>query len=332
MVDRLRPQHLLGPPGSRRGVRHQLATYRRPLEAPHKSAYVYHFVHNVNALGTVDTSVTADTTLYGVFDDGSSKTYVAYNPYAEERTVTFSDGTTLDVPANSLATSNGDVTPGLAPGIGGSGDPGDTTPPSAPTNLSSPAAGTTAIDLTRDAASDGDTGVAEYTAYVDGTATQTVSGTSATVSGLSPDTTYTLAVSATDGAGNESAQSGSIQVTTDAESSGQAPYGGTPTALPGTLEAENYDPGGSGTTLSGSAGSGWSATVTEVATDSYEFAFEPANTAGWPISSSTTAPAGSATAWTTATATTSTPTLATPAASPASTSASSTTTVPPAST
>ena len=90
--------------------------------------------------------------------------------------------------------------------------------------------------------------------------------------------------------------------------------------------------GGSGTTLSGSAGSGWSATVTEVATDSYEFAFEPANTAGWPISSSTTAPAGSATAWTTATATTSTPTLATPAASPASTSASSTTTVPPAST
>ena len=39
--------------------------------------------------------------------------------------------------------------------------------------------------------------------------------------------------------------------------------------------------GGSGTTFSGSSGEGWSATVTNTGTDSYEWSFEPSNTAGF---------------------------------------------------
>jgi len=224
--------------------------------ASHKSAYVYHFVHNINALGSVDTSITADTTMYAVFDDNGSKTYVAYNPYADTRTVTFSDGTTLSVPGNSLKTSNGDVTTGLAPGLGGGGG-GDTQDPTAPTNLSGASGGTSSVDLSWSAASD-NVGVDHYQVYVDGSPGQTVSGTSATVTGLAADTTYTFTVSAVDAAGNESSQSGAVDVTTDAPTSGQAPYGGSPTALPGTLETEDYDTGGSGVaysdTTSGNSG------------------------------------------------------------------------------
>jgi len=246
--------------------------------APHKSAYVYHFVHNINGLGSVDTSITADTTMYAVFDDNGAKTYVAYNPYADTRTVTFSDGTTLSVPGNSLKTSNGDVTTGLAPGIGGSGG-GDTQAPTTPTNFSGSSAGTSSIDLSWDASTD-DTGVDHYNVYVDGTKQQEVFGTSATVTGLSPDTTYDFAVTAIDAAGNESPASSSLAVTTDAESSGQAPYGGSPTALPGTLEAENYDTGGSGVaysdTTSGNTGGAYRSDDVDIETCS-----EGGHNVGW---------------------------------------------------
>ncbi|KAB1186702.1 MULTISPECIES: S8 family serine peptidase [Haloferax] len=105
---------------------------------------------------------------------------------------------------------------------GGSGDDGssDTTAPSAPSNLTSPTQTDTTVDLSWDASTD-DTGVAYYTVYVGSTAWGTTTETSETVTGLAADTSYDCFVTATDAAGNESAQSNTITVTTNTA-------GGTP--------------------------------------------------------------------------------------------------------
>jgi hypothetical protein len=53
--------------------------------------------------GTPDLSVTADTLMYGVFrrDDGK-QTHCAYNGTREIKTVTFSDGVTVQASPNDL--------------------------------------------------------------------------------------------------------------------------------------------------------------------------------------------------------------------------------------
>jgi subtilisin len=105
----------------------------------------------------------------------------------------------------------------------GSSDGGgseDTTAPSAPTNLVSTGTTDTTVDLSWDASSD-DTGVDHYDVYVNGMATVETADTSATIEGLSPETAYDFYVAATDGAGNESDSSGTVTVTTDANSGGE---------------------------------------------------------------------------------------------------------------
>ncbi|WP_275739904.1 glycosyl hydrolase [Halorhabdus sp. SVX81] len=77
-------------------------------EDAQEPAHTRYWLYTLRELGSPDPSVTADTPLYTVFDDGSERTYVAYNADDSATTVTFSDGTTLDVPANSMATSTGD--------------------------------------------------------------------------------------------------------------------------------------------------------------------------------------------------------------------------------
>src|SRR5205807_298362 len=74
--------------------------------------------------------------------------------------------------------------------------------------------------------------------------------TSASLSGLPPSTPYTFTVAALDAAGNASAPSAPLSVTTPALSvttpAPPAPFSGTPIAIPGTFEAENFDLGGEG--------------------------------------------------------------------------------------
>ncbi|QLG49514.1 glycosyl hydrolase [Natrinema halophilum] len=77
------------------------------VEAGETRAHTYHWIHNLRAMGSPDGTVTADTPFYQVFSDGSERTYVAYNASDSSTTVTFSDETTLTVPANSMATSSG---------------------------------------------------------------------------------------------------------------------------------------------------------------------------------------------------------------------------------
>jgi endoglucanase Acf2 len=72
------------------------------LEFGNSRASLHHWLHNLNVLGRVDTSVTADSPTYAVFDNHGQRTHVAYNAEAAERTVRFSDGTTLAVPPRQM--------------------------------------------------------------------------------------------------------------------------------------------------------------------------------------------------------------------------------------
>lgn len=93
------------------------------------------------------------------------------------------------------------------------GEASDTQPPAIPAGLSTGQVTTSSIAISWNPSTD-NVGVTEYKIYVDGSFRQSSGSTSTTVTGLSPSTTYQLAVSAADGAGNESARSSPIQATT----------------------------------------------------------------------------------------------------------------------
>jgi chitinase len=100
--------------------------------------------------------------------------------------------------------------------IGTCGSAGDTTPPSVPTGLISPTQTTSSISLAWNASTDnsGGTGVAGYDVYRGVTIVGSPTSTSLTDTGLSPSTSYTYRVRARDGAGNASAQSTALTVST----------------------------------------------------------------------------------------------------------------------
>jgi len=59
---------------------------------------------SLKEMGSPEFSVTADTPLYAVFKDkNGARTYLAYNARTAPIHVTFSTGTSLDVPPHSLA-------------------------------------------------------------------------------------------------------------------------------------------------------------------------------------------------------------------------------------
>ena len=112
-------------------------------------------------------------------------------------------------------------TPLFPQGFGLTYEPGggedDTTPPTAPGTPTASGVTSTSVTLTWDAATD-DAGVTGYDVVrLQGTAetpAASVTTTSATITGLSPDTSYTFAVYARDAAGNRSPRSGTVTVTT----------------------------------------------------------------------------------------------------------------------
>jgi endoglucanase Acf2 len=88
-------------------------TYLEP-EFGDSRALMYTWIRALAAYGNVDASVTADAPTYAVFKNDEARSYVAYNPGAEPATVTFSDGTKLEVPPKELK-----ETTGAAPAAGG---------------------------------------------------------------------------------------------------------------------------------------------------------------------------------------------------------------------
>jgi len=77
----------------------------RSLKFGISDAQTYHWLHSLNALGSVDASITADYPVAAAFNDAGEITYTAHNYNNTPLVVTFSDGFTLDVPANKMATS-----------------------------------------------------------------------------------------------------------------------------------------------------------------------------------------------------------------------------------
>ncbi|MER7279151.1 fibronectin type III domain-containing protein [Dactylosporangium sp. NPDC000244] len=129
------------------------------------------------------------------------------------------------------ATQNADGWLGLGSiGVGGSTG-GDTTPPSTPTGLTSPAKTSSSVSLSWNASTD-NVGVTGYKVLRGGTQVGTSATTSYTDSGLNASTAYTYTVRAYDAAGNTSADSSSITVTTSATSTPTGlvldDYNGTP--------------------------------------------------------------------------------------------------------
>lgn len=134
----------------------------------------------------------------------------------------------------------------------------DTQAPTVPTNVQVSNETANTIDVSWTASTD-DTGVTEYEIYVDGVLNQTVAVTGATVTGLTPETTYVFTVLAKDAAGNSSAQSSAVNGTTTA-SSGNSCGGGT--SITETFEnipsdnSSGYDT----RNWTGDAGGTWTAT------------------------------------------------------------------------
>jgi chitodextrinase len=108
----------------------------------------------------------------------------------------------------------------------------DTQAPSVPSGLTATASSPSQVDLAWQASTD-NVGVAGYSVYRDGALLNTVSGNTLAFSDntAQPSTTYSYTVDAFDAAGNHSAQSNPVSVTTPALQDTQAP------SIPGGLTA-----------------------------------------------------------------------------------------------
>ncbi|MDC8004976.1 GEVED domain-containing protein [Aureisphaera galaxeae] len=93
------------------------------------------------------------------------------------------------------------------------GGGGDTQAPTAPTNLTSSNITDTTVDLSWNASTD-NVGVTGYEVFESGSSIGTVTGTGATVTGLTANTSYSFTVRAFDAAGNNSGFSNTENVTT----------------------------------------------------------------------------------------------------------------------
>lgn len=92
-------------------------------------ANTYYWVHSLAAAGSPDLSVTADSPLAQVYRNGDVKTYIAANYSGTQKTVKFSDGTTLTVDPCSTATytdGEPEIATPVSPGGGSGGDGGGT--------------------------------------------------------------------------------------------------------------------------------------------------------------------------------------------------------------
>lgn len=104
---------------------------------------------------------------------------------------------------------------------GGTPPSGDTQAPSTPASLASTSKTATSITVAWTASTD-NVGVTGYDVYANSVLKTTVSGVSATITGLTASTSYSIYVKAKDAAGNASASSNTIAVTTNSSGTGTA--------------------------------------------------------------------------------------------------------------
>jgi endo-1,3(4)-beta-glucanase len=189
----------------------------RDLKFGISDAQTYYWLHSMNALGQVDTGVTANDPLAAVFNKDGGRTYVAHNYTGVTKTVQFSDGASLEVPANSLATSldlpfSGTISTPYSTAPGGNTVPLTVT-------LTGDDSSVTAVEFFEGTTSLGTVTEAPYV-YQTG------------VLGVGNKTFYARVY-----AGDAFTLTGLVQVTVGE----QLPFSGSPIALPGTFDAGHYD-------------------------------------------------------------------------------------------
>ncbi|WP_433707624.1 chitinase [Paenibacillus illinoisensis] len=113
---------------------------------------------------------------------------------------------------------------GDGPGEGGETPVPDTTPPSIPAGLTSSSITATSVQLTWSASTD-NVGVTGYDVYQNGALVKSTSAVTTTISGLTSGTAYVFTVKAKDAAGNVSAASNPLSVTTSTGTPNPGPIG-----------------------------------------------------------------------------------------------------------
>lgn len=81
------------------------ASKDRNLKFGVSDVQTYHWIHAMNALGTLQPQITSDYPITAVFDKDGQKTYVVHNYQDNPITVNFSDGYRMEVLANKMSTS-----------------------------------------------------------------------------------------------------------------------------------------------------------------------------------------------------------------------------------
>lgn len=160
----------------------------------------YVFLGVTGATSTWTPSATAYTQLSVSFTTGAAQTTaeIYVNGWYAQGTY-YADDISLDGP--------------------GGGGGGDTQAPTAPTNPRTTGKSSSSVSLAWNPSTD-NVGVTGYDVYQGSTRAATVTGTSATVSGLAASTSYSFTVRARDAAGNLSPASTAVSVTTDAGGGG----------------------------------------------------------------------------------------------------------------
>ncbi|MEM7372588.1 MAG: fibronectin type III domain-containing protein [Bacteroidota bacterium] len=166
---------------------------------------------------------------YTVYLDGASQGTTTGTSYSFSG---LNSSTSYDVTVDAFDAAGNTSAQSSALSVTTSAAP-DTDPPSVPAGLASSNITTSSFDVFWNASTD-NVGVTGYTVYLDGASQGTTTGTSYSFSGLNASTSYDVTVDAFDAAGNTSAQSSALSVTTQSG-------GGNPTVISASYFETGWD-------------------------------------------------------------------------------------------